>query len=325
MSGLAGEPAVSVIVPVLDRRDLLDETLHAIRRQTFQDWECLVVDDGSTDGTLGTIARHRSEDDRIRLIPKSARRRRGPSASRNIGLAAARGRYVHFFDSDDLLADDLYSSALPRLDAGDLDFLAVGIRWFLSPDSGVQEWDLMQGEPFVRDEFVARAVATRHRIWTQNVLWRRSLLLSLDSGYREDLSQVEDLEFAVRAMLAARSFDFDDHPRVFIRRHAASLTLQADRHRDLERRLSNDDTYRLILGHLERAGQAPDYVVEYCLVERYRHLTWSVRLGLFHRSLPSRHLRLFRDLAARRPRLALRLAILSPLFCMRGIAARIRM
>lgn len=317
------EPAISVVIPVLDRRDLLDETLRCLRSQTCEAWECLVVDDGSTDGTLGTIARHAAEDARIRLVPKPSGRPRGPSASRNVGLEAARGRFVHFFDSDDLMADDLYAAALARMDGEGLDFFAVGIRWFLASDTASTRWDLTEGEPFVREEFVPRAVATRHRIWTQNVLWRRSLLAGLGSGYREDLSQVEDLEFAVRAMLSAGAFGFDDHPRVFVRRHASSLTLEASPARERERRMSNDEVYRLILGHLERAAQAPGYVVDYCLVERYRHLAAAARRGEFPRGLCARQLRLLADLATRRPRLAVRFALLAPLFWFRGAAARL--
>lgn len=316
------EPFFSIVIPVLNRRILFEETLACLRGQSFHDWECLVIDDGSTDGTREMVEAIAREDQRIRLLAKPPEARRGPSASRNIGLRAAKGRFVHFFDSDDLLADDFYEFCHRRVETGGNEFFAVGIRWFVEPSGNGLDWDLSEAKPFHREEFAARAVASVHNIWTQNVVWRRDLLLSLESGYREDLSQVEDLEFSVRAILSARSFDFDDSPRVYIRRHSESLTFSRDPARDLARRLSNDDVFRLILRHLEKAGQDPAFVTDYCLTERYRHLTWAIRLGSFHRSLPMRHARLLMDLSIRRPRLAMRLAILGPAFWVMGIRAR---
>jgi len=316
------DPSISIVIPVWNRRELFEATLRNLREQTFADWECIVVDDGSTDGTVDMVSSLAATDPRIRIVPKPPDRPKGPSASRNVGLAAARGRLVHFFDSDDLLAADFYEVAFHRMEDASLDFFATGIRWFVDGEGLSDDWDLLEGEAFQRQDFVARAVATRHRIWTQNVVWRRALLLGLPAGYREDLSQVEDLEFAVRAMLAASRFDFDDGARVLIRRHANSLTLDPSPRRDLSRRLSNDEVYRLILGHLDRAGASTPWVVDYCLVERYRHLTWAARLGLINASLLTRGVRLLKDLALRRPGLGMRFLLLAPVFLCRGLAIK---
>jgi len=92
-------PSVSVIVPTFDRAELLREALDSVQMQTFPDWECLVVDDGSADETPEILASRAAADPRIRAL----RFEHGgsPGRSRNAGIAASRGEFVAFLDDDD--------------------------------------------------------------------------------------------------------------------------------------------------------------------------------------------------------------------------------
>lgn len=280
MDAETAPPKVSVVIPVLDRRDLIEETLRTIRGQTFPDFECLVVDDGSRDGTRDLVLELAREDSRIRLLVKRPGAPRGPSPSRNVGLAAARGEYVHFFDSDDLLDPGFYERTVSRMQEGNLDFYAVGIRWFLSgaPSRPIaRETEL--SKPFVREDFVANAVVSRHQIWTQNVLWRRDLLVRT-GWYREDLAMIEDLEYAVRAMLAARRFGFEDTPLVLIRRHEKSLTFDLDPERRRRRLEGEFDSYLAILDHIDKAGVSRPWLVDHCHTLLYNALSGGIRTGV---------------------------------------------
>lgn len=86
----------SIIVPVYNRADLIQQTLNSILNQKFQDLEIIVVDDGSTDGTLKALTKY---GDKIRVFQQQ---NKGPGAARNLGIAHARGQYITFLDSDDL-------------------------------------------------------------------------------------------------------------------------------------------------------------------------------------------------------------------------------
>ena len=93
-------PFFSVVIPVYNRADLVCPTLDSVAGQTHDSWELLVVDDGSTDGTLAMLEEYRQRlGDRMQVLQQS---NAGPGAARNRGIAAARGRYVAFLDSDDL-------------------------------------------------------------------------------------------------------------------------------------------------------------------------------------------------------------------------------
>jgi glycosyltransferase involved in cell wall biosynthesis len=99
-SGLPREetPTVSIILTTRNRRDLVVRAIGSVQAQTYQDWELIVIDDGSTDGTAETVMRQAHEDNRIRYHFWS---NRGLAASRNWGIAVARGSFVTFLDDDD--------------------------------------------------------------------------------------------------------------------------------------------------------------------------------------------------------------------------------
>jgi glycosyltransferase involved in cell wall biosynthesis len=96
-------PAVTAITIFHDAGQYLREALASVLAQTRCDWELLLVDDGSTDGS-GAIARAFAGEhaDRVRYLTHPGRANRGMSASRNLGIAQARGRYVAFLDADDV-------------------------------------------------------------------------------------------------------------------------------------------------------------------------------------------------------------------------------
>lgn len=94
------QPQVSVIVPVYNQEQYLEECISSIRRQTLAEWECIIVNDGSSDSS-GEIARRFSEEDsRIRYFEQE---NRGVSSARNLGMRHASGRYLCFVDGDDFI------------------------------------------------------------------------------------------------------------------------------------------------------------------------------------------------------------------------------
>jgi peptidoglycan/xylan/chitin deacetylase (PgdA/CDA1 family) len=97
-------PLVSVIVPAFEAAEVLDGALESVARQSLARWEALIVDDGSTDGTLAVAEAWAARDRRFRVLRLA--RNRGVGAARNAGLAAAQGRYVLFLDADDWIGAD---------------------------------------------------------------------------------------------------------------------------------------------------------------------------------------------------------------------------
>jgi glycosyltransferase involved in cell wall biosynthesis len=89
-------PLFSVVIPTHDRLELLKRTVQSIRQQSFPDYEIIVVDDGSRDGTIDWLAENNSW---LRGIRQS---NKGPGAARNAGAQVSHGQYLAFLDSDDV-------------------------------------------------------------------------------------------------------------------------------------------------------------------------------------------------------------------------------
>lgn len=96
-------PTVSIIIPVYNRAHLIEKTLYSIKKQTYTLWECLVVDDGSTDDTIKVVQTFCNEDARFKLHHRPSEYPQGGNAARNYGLIKSQGKFVNWFDSDDLM------------------------------------------------------------------------------------------------------------------------------------------------------------------------------------------------------------------------------
>lgn len=95
---------VSIIIPTFNRAHLISETLNSVLLQTYTNWECIVVDDGSIDNTREVVNAFVGKDSRIILILRDENRKKGASTCRNIGIENATGNYIQFLDSDDLIS-----------------------------------------------------------------------------------------------------------------------------------------------------------------------------------------------------------------------------
>ncbi len=93
-------PLITVVIPCYNSSRYIDEALQSVSAQSFKDFECLVIDDCSTDDTVSIIEKHIVTDSRFKLV-KSSKNSGGASVPRNIAIDLARGKYIAFLDSDD--------------------------------------------------------------------------------------------------------------------------------------------------------------------------------------------------------------------------------
>ena len=94
------KPVVSLIMPVYNVEKYLEKALRSVKNQTFKDFELIIVNDGSTDGSIDIIEKFCNENENFRLINQE---NQGPSVARNTGIKESVGEYIGFMDSDDYL------------------------------------------------------------------------------------------------------------------------------------------------------------------------------------------------------------------------------
>lgn len=116
---------VSIIVPVYNKEHRLEETINCLLQQRFDDFELLLVDDGSTDGSLRICEKYSKKDNRIRVIHKE---NGGASSARNCGIDNAFGEYIVFCDADDKMPEDALENMVKTADRENADFVVGGMR-----------------------------------------------------------------------------------------------------------------------------------------------------------------------------------------------------
>lgn len=113
----------SIIVPVYNVEKYLDKCLASISEQTFKEFECIVVDDGSPDNSNDIIDRYVNKDQRFKVIHQ---KNMGISAARNAGLAIAQGDYIAFVDSDDYISNEYLEKFALKIANTDADIVICG-------------------------------------------------------------------------------------------------------------------------------------------------------------------------------------------------------
>ena len=94
---------ITIVIPVYNTEKYLDQCIESVRVQTYQEWEIIAIDDGSTDASLEILKKYRDLDSRI-IIHEQSNQGAGPA--RNYGIKNAQGDYIAFLDSDDYWADE---------------------------------------------------------------------------------------------------------------------------------------------------------------------------------------------------------------------------
>ena len=122
------QPTISVIIPCYNYGNFISETLESIQKQTFKNWECIVVDDGSTDNSKAVVAEYVKKDPRIKYVYQE---NGGLFCARNTGIEHSIGEYLQFIDADDKLEVEKFERQLDAFSKNpDVGIVYSGLRFF---------------------------------------------------------------------------------------------------------------------------------------------------------------------------------------------------
>ena len=199
------EPTVSIIVPVYNAENTIPRCIESILNQEYSDFELLLVNDGSTDGSGAVCDAYAARDARVRVIHKE---NTGVSDTRNTALDQARGTYLQFLDSDDWITPDATSSLVRAAESGQCD-LVVSDFYRVVGERVSQKGDIDDDGVMTREEYAAHMMENPADFYygvLWNKLYRRSIVEAHHLRMDPEISWCEDFMFNLEYIRYAETF-----------------------------------------------------------------------------------------------------------------------
>lgn len=194
------KPVVSIIMPSYNARDFIHRAIDSALGQSFDDFELLVIDDGSSDETPDFVEERYGAEPRVRILPLA--HNVGPGAARNVGLAAARGDWIGLLDADDAWHADRLARLLPLSNHVDAVFDNImGRDMRTGALTGVLFPVFPEQEMTIEALLMPQAPQTSYDFGYLQPLIRREFLLAHTIRYDERLRSGEDLIFGLTMLL----------------------------------------------------------------------------------------------------------------------------
>jgi len=194
-------PLISIIIPLYNRDDLIAETLDSIISQTYTHWECIVIDDGSTDDSVEVVSAFAKADSRITMASRSDSLPKGANACRNYGFELSSGEYINWFDSDDLMLKTHIAEKVATFEKDELLEVCLCENQNFSVKNDVPVYGVVN--EISEDNLLRDFVLRKQFIQTGCALWKRTFLISNfknETLFDESLSQSQDYDFYARAL-----------------------------------------------------------------------------------------------------------------------------
>jgi glycosyltransferase involved in cell wall biosynthesis len=222
-------PLVTIIIPSYNYGQFISQTLDSLLAQSYQNWECIIVDDGSTDNTSDIVARYQSRDRRFKGIKQA---NRGLSAARNVGLKKAAGEYIQFLDADDLLEKRKIEHHLEYLeDYPEVDIVYGSAKYFRTDNPLERRYSNREEDTPWMPEVSGSGKEVLHALLLNNImvvsapLIRREVIEEV--GYFDTtIKVIQDWHYWIRCAARGKRFQFLEKEETLslIRWHPDSLS-----------------------------------------------------------------------------------------------------
>jgi glycosyltransferase involved in cell wall biosynthesis len=220
---------ISIIVPCYNQAQFLQETLQSVHHQTYSNWECLIINDGSPDNTEEIALEWCSRDKRFKYFKKE---NGGLSSARNFGILHAKGDWIQFLDSDDLLEENKLLCHVEFLNINQSDIFISGYRYF-NNEEGRGELRIMGRDDFTPEVVIQnndnvdiiKLFSIKNPFVISAPLYRREVF-SVVGTFDENFKTLEDWDFNFRCAKASLKFHHIGYhlkSKTLIRVHSSSM------------------------------------------------------------------------------------------------------
>ncbi len=213
---------ISIIIPVFNRENLIKQTLDSVLHQTYTNWECIIVDDGSTDNTLDIIKKYVINDNRFKFFVRPENLPKGANSCRNYGFEKASGDFIQWFDSDDIMLEDFLSTKINQF-TNDLELVITSGYIWNSEKETKEAIELFNSDIHLFENFVQWKI----KVLTPSVLFRKSFLIG-KKLFDTSIKRGQEAEFLSRIFfnLEISKFKIVSKFLFLYRQHSDSITFE---------------------------------------------------------------------------------------------------
>jgi GalNAc5-diNAcBac-PP-undecaprenol beta-1,3-glucosyltransferase len=255
-------PAISIIMATFNRSHLIIETLESIIKQSYTNWECLIIDDGSTDSTKEILQPYLQSDTRLKYFKRNMSHTKGLPGCRNQGLELAKGNYVIFFDDDDIVHPLLLELCIKEIVAHKTDYCRY-LRTIFKGDFHYNfDFDLNYNVQYLDFKNLDDIIMNIIPFNSCQILWSKSNF-SINK-FNEELMYAEEWECYSRILSTGVTGVSLEKNLFYGRKHPDSNTGEFQNN-DPVRRQSKIKAINLVIENLFRKGLLSKRLVHYFL------------------------------------------------------------
>ena len=243
-------PEISIIIPLFNRKELIKETLESLLPQTFQNWECIIVDDHSADNGIAIVKEFSKADSRFRWYLRPEKLKKGANSCRNYGLEMARGKFIYWLDSDDIAHPELLEKSMKYIEEYKFDYCRFSREIFFGNFKNQfdkvennENPEILKFSPILLENMLTNKLEFN----TCNVLWRKASLKN--EKFNEEIVYADEWEFYSRLLIKKLKGVSIHQTLIYGRKHTLSTTFEF-RNKDKVRRNSKIKAIHLVLQNL---------------------------------------------------------------------------
>ena len=216
-------PLISIIIPTYNRAHLISETLDSILAQTYPNWECIVVDDGSTDTTADVMREYIKKDNRFQYHQRPINKIKGPNSCRNYGFEMSNGEYIKWFDSDDVMLPYLLEKQVLSF-AKNVEMSVCKLSYFDFERRVPIKENIISSKNLIEDYLIGNVT-----FYISGPLWKRSFLEKQNQLFDESLTNLDDWDFNLRMLYQKPNITYSNEVLILYRVHGDSLSQEINK------------------------------------------------------------------------------------------------
>jgi len=210
---------VSIIIPTYNRANLIEDTLNSVLAQSYSNWECIIINDGSTDNTFDMISKYLKQDSRFKCYNLPEMYLKGGNGARNYGFQLSKGKFINWFDDDDVMLKNFLKA---RIDAftDNLNFV-IGSHYSVNHNLENKKLENLKVQSYLFKDYAL----WRLQLITNSIVFRKTFLDD-KKLFNENLKRGQETELFTRLFFHApkNSFQIINAPLFLYRLHDDSKT-----------------------------------------------------------------------------------------------------